>query len=79
MEIYSFISCPTGDLKDIQTLQNHALRCSYKISDPRDEETVFLYNTSNVVHVDVRRKRQILTCIWRNIKKGIVEIANPVR
>ena len=32
-----------------------------------------------MVHVDVRRKRQILTCIWRNIKKGIIETANPMR
>ena len=73
------ISCPTGDLKDIQTLQNHALRCCYNIMDPRDEGTIYLHDTSNVVHVDVRRKRQILTSIWRNIKRGIIQIANPVR
>ena len=34
---------------------------------------------SNVIQVDVRRKRQILTCIWRNIKKGIIQTAIPVR
>ena len=29
--------------------------------------------------VEVRRKRQILTCIWRNIKKGIKTINVPLR
>ena len=29
--------------------------------------------------VDVRRKRQILTFIWLNIKKGIITIAIPLR
>ena len=33
---------------------------------------------TNVNIVDIRRKRQILTCIWGNIKKGIIEIANPI-
>ena len=27
-------SCPENDLKDIQTLQNHALRCCFRIKDP---------------------------------------------
>ena len=38
-----------------------------------------LHKNSNVVMVDTRRKRQILTCIWRNISKGIIEIAEPAR
>ena len=29
--------------------------------------------------VDTRRKRQILTCIWRNISKGVIDIVTPVR
>ena len=28
--------------------------------------------------VDIRSKKQILTCIWRNIKKGIIETAYPI-
>ena len=72
-------SCNSGDLKDIQTLQNHALRCCHKVSDPRDENTLHLHTISNIVLVDVRRKRQILTCIWRNIKKGVIEISRPLR
>ena len=72
-------SCNLCDLKDIQTLQNHALRCCHKINDPRDENVIHLHTISNVTMVDVRRKRQILTCLWRNIKKGIIETSNPIR
>ena len=71
-------TCNLKDLNDIQILQNHALRCCHKVSDPRDENVNQLHNSSNVVLVDVRRKRQILTCIWRNIEKGILEITDPV-
>ena len=63
-------SCINNDLKDIQTLQNHALRCCHNVQNYRDEHVLDLHNRSNVIMVDVRRKRQILTCIWRNIKKG---------
>ena len=38
-----------------------------------------LHNTVNVHMVEIRRKRQILTCIWRNIEKGIIVTAVPVR
>ena len=68
-----------NELNDLQTLQNHALRCCHKITDPRDEHVVHLHNISNMVSVDVRRKRQILTCIWRNIKKGIIDTSVPTR
>ena len=40
---------------------------------------VELHMNTKVTMVEVRRKRQILTCIWRNIKKGIIEIATPTR
>ena len=70
-------SCNIGDLKDIQTNQNHSLRCCHKINDPRDEHVTHLHTISNVITVDICRKRQILTCIWRNIQKGIIETSNP--
>ena len=38
-----------------------------------------LHKNSNVVMVDTRRKRQILTCIWRNISKGVIDKAEHVR
>ena len=38
-----------------------------------------LHKDSNVVMVNTRRKRQILTCIWRNISKGVIDITLPVR
>ena len=40
-----------------------------------------LHTNSDVTMVDTSRKRQILTCIWRNItiSKGVIEIAKPVR
>ena len=72
-------SCIENDLNDIQTLQNHALRCCHKVQNYRDEHVIDLHNRSNVNMVDVRRKRQILTCIWRNIKKGVITLATPER
>ena len=38
-----------------------------------------MINISNIIMVDTRRKRQILTCLWRNIDNGIIETSNPVR
>ena len=72
-------TCNENVLKDIQTLQNHALRCCLNVKSPRDEHVSDLHTNSNVVMVDTRRKRQILTCIWRNIIKGVIDIAKPVR
>ena len=75
-----FIStCNENDLNDIQTLQNHALRCYFNIKVPRDVHVTDLHKNANVVMVDTRRKRQILTCIWRNISKGVIDIIEPVR
>ena len=42
-------SCNIRELKDIQTLQNHVLRCCHKITDPRDEHVLHLNNISNVI------------------------------
>ena len=64
---------------DIQTLQNHALRCCYQVKNPIDMHVADLHKNSNVVMVNTRRKRQILTCIWRNISKCVIDIALPVR
>ena len=38
-----------------------------------------LHMDTNVLMVDTRRKRQILTCIWRNIKRGIIILSTPLR
>ena len=72
-------SCNEGDLQDLQILQNNALRCSYGVTDPRNEHIIDLHKKSNVKSIKLRRKKLILTCYWRNIKKGIIHIANPVR
>ena len=53
-------------------LQNSALRCCYNISDPRDEHITVLHANANVQTVDVRRKRQQIVCIWRNIQNGFI-------
>ena len=68
-----------ADLNDLQILQNNAIRCCYKISDPRDEHILELHVRANMKLVDIRRQKQILTCSWRNIQKGIVKIAKPIR
>ena len=72
-------SCNEGDLKDIQTMQNNALRCCYKITDPRNHHIHDLHSAANIIMVDIRRDRQILTCIWRNIKKGFITLMVPTR
>ena len=61
-------SCNKNDLKDIQTLQNHALRCCHNVYDHMSEHIEHLHDISNIKTVDVRRKRQILTCIWQILK-----------
>ena len=38
-----------------------------------------LHVRANIKLVHIRRKKQILTCIWRNIQKGVVNIAEPIR
>ena len=71
--------CTDGDLNDVQTLQNHALRCCCNIKDPMDVHINDLHKNVNVHMINVRRKRQILTCIWRNVKKGILLTNVPVK
>ena len=63
----------------MQILQNNAIRCSYSVSDPRDEHIIFLHSQANMKMIDVRRKKQILTCIWRNMRNGVIQIAQPIR
>ena len=38
-----------------------------------------LHQAANIVLVDKRRDRQILTCIWRNINKGFIKTKVPQR
>ena len=68
-----------ADLNDLQILQNNAIRCCYGISDPREEHILDLHVRANMKLVDVRKQKQILTCLWRNIQKGIIKIAEPIR
>ena len=72
-------SCNYSDLNDIKTLQNHALRCCCDIKKTIDVHIIGLHAEVKVQMVDVRRERQILTCIWRNIRKGIITITVPIR
>ena len=72
-------SCNENDLNDLQVLQNNAVRCCYGIADPRDEHVLDLHKQANMKMISTRRKKQILTCIWRNIKKGVIKIAKPIR
>ena len=67
-------SCNDGELYDVQILQNHALRCCCNVKNQIEVHIPDLHNNTKVTMVEVRRKRQILTCIWRNIKKGIISI-----
>ena len=72
-------SCCDGDLNDVQILQNHALRCCCNVKFQTDLHILDLHKNTNVLLLETRRKRQILTCIWHNIKKGVITIAVPIR
>ena len=72
-------TCTAQDLQDLQILQNYALRCCYNIADPRDEHVINLHSNANVNMLVVRRRKQQLMCIWRNIQTGFIEIYCPVR
>ena len=72
-------SCNENDLNDLQVLQNNAVRCCYGVVDPRDEHVLDLHSQANMKMISTRRKKLILTCIWRNIKKGVIKIARPIR
>ena len=61
----------------LPNILNHALRCCCNVRNPMDVHILELHNNTNVNFVDTRRKRQILRCIWRNIKKGVIDIATP--
>ena len=63
----------------MQILQNNAIRCCYGVSDPRDEHVIYLHGQAFMKIIDVRRKKLILTCIWRNLRKGVIQIAQPIR
>ena len=45
----------------------------------KNEHITHFHNISNIKPVDVRRKSQILTCIWRDINEGIIKLAEPMR
>ena len=72
-------SCTISNLNDLQVIQNHAIRCVYNIKNPIDFHINELHIKSNIKFINTRRKKQILTCYWRNIEKGVIKIANPVR
>ena len=72
-------TCNTQDLADLQVLQNNALRCCYNVTDPRDEHIFDLHVKANMKLLDVRRKKQLILCIWRNVQSGFVELHIPTR
>ena len=71
--------CGFAPLSDLQVLQNSALRCCYNITDRRDEHVSILHANANMQTVDVRRKRQQIICIWRNIQNGFITPYIPTR
>ena len=79
METFFINTCTSQDLQDLQVLQNSALRCCYNVCDPRDEHVSNLHRNANMQLLEVRRKKQQLLCVWRNIQTGFIEIHCPVR
>ena len=63
-------TCTIQDLDDLQILQNHALRFIYNVTDPRLEHVEDLHTNANIKMLDVRRKKQQLLCIFRNIENN---------
>ena len=72
-------SCTDGDLFHVKILQNHALRCCCNVKSYTEVHVRDPHVDTNVQLVDIRQKKQILTCIWRNINKGIITTAIPLR
>ena len=72
-------SCINSDLDDLQILQNHAIRCSYNVRNPLEEHVIDLHVRSNIRTINVRRSKQILTCFWKNVNKGVIKTSNPAR
>ena len=72
-------TCAMQDLEDLQILQNHALRCCYNVIDAHMEHVTDLHTNANVKMQDVRRKRQKLLCIFRNLENGYIKPYTPVR
>ena len=77
MKIY--FSCTIQDLEDLNILQNHALRCCYNVTDARMEHVTDLDKNANVKMLDVRRKRQQLLCMFRNLENGYLKSYRPIR
>ena len=61
-------TCTIQELEDLQILQNHALRSCYNVIDARTEHVVDLHRNANIKMLDVRRKKQQLLCIYRNLE-----------
>ena len=72
-------SCTNSNLNDLQVLRNHAIRCVYNIKNPIDFHINELHIKSKIKLINARRKKQILTCYWRNIEKGVIKTSNPIR
>ena len=70
-------------MRVVVTSQNGGDKAQYRggarSDNPRDEHVLDLHLRANMKTVDIRRKKQILTCMWRNINKGILETAKPIR
>ena len=75
-----FLNTSTNqDLEDLQILQNHALRCCYNVIDARTEHVIDLHKNANVKMLDLRRKKQQMLCIFRNLENGYLDAYCPVR
>ena len=63
-------SCPQRNLACLQTLQNHLLRCCFKIKDPRDEHVADLHYNSNVITIENKRKINLICSVRDCVHRG---------
>ena len=71
--------CNIDDLSDLDTIQNHALRCAYNIFNPQDLHVNLLLLRANAMTLKKKRVLQLMCSIKRNISNGLFQIQTPVR
>ena len=71
--------CSQQELDNLQILQNHLLRCCFKIKDPREEHVWDLHRKANVKPIDIRRKIQLICSIRESLRKGHLSVIDTQR
>ena len=67
----------TGINKDLQKLQNDAVRCCLSIKNPRDAHVADLHEQLQLHLIDHRRTVQLLTCVKKGVENNFLPHIGP--